>query len=347
MENSEKISRNLIEAKEILYDSEINISTGLSKALSLMANIENYDNRYVELSQIIEDAQAKIDETAHLISDYLKELDFDQNELEKIIDRLEFIKDLKRKYRKNSIEELNNYSNDCGEKLKFLETREEDIDKMKKDIEELKQKVIENVLNLSKKRQSIANEMAKRIKEELKFLGMEKVEFIVDIKYVKDDESPIIINNLPIRVDERGIDRVEFLISTNPGEEPKPLRKIASGGEISRVMLALKTIFSKNDPVETLIFDEIDVGIGGITANNVAIKMAEIAKEKQLFVITHLPQIASKAEHHYIISKFIKDNKTFTTAKFLKKEERIQEITRMLGGESNASIEHAKEMLGL
>ncbi|MGC8764540.1 MAG: DNA repair protein RecN [Brevinematia bacterium] len=347
MENAEKISRSLGEARNILYDNDKNVSAGLLKVINLLSSIENFDNRYIELSQILEDALTKVDETSHLISDYLKELDFDENELERVIERLELIKGLKRKYRKNSVEELNNYAKDCEEKLKFLENREEDIDKLKKDVEELKVKVIESSLALSKKRQSIGLELGKKIKEELKFLGMEKTEFIVDIKYVKDEESDIIINNLPIRVDERGIDRVEFLISTNPGEEPKPLRKIASGGEISRVMLALKSIFAKSDPVETLIFDEIDIGIGGITANNVGLKMLDISGSKQLFVITHLPQIASKATHHYLISKSIKDNKTYTGAKLLNKNERISEIARMLGGESEASLEHAKEMLGI
>ncbi len=347
MENSEKISRNLRDAKEILYDSEKNVSAGISKALNLINSVENFDNRYVELTQILEDALTKVDETSHLISSYISELDFDENELEKIIDRLELIKDLKRKYKKNTVEELNNYAKECGEKLKFLETKEEDIDKLKKDIEELKKEVTEKALSLSKERQRISIDLSKRVKEELKFLGMEKAEFIVDIKYVKDDLSPIVVNNVAVKVDEKGIDRVEFLISTNPGEEPKPLRKIASGGEISRVMLALKSIFAKSDPVETMIFDEIDVGIGGVTANNVGLKMADISKFKQLFVITHLPQIASKAQNHYVISKEVKDNKTFTRARLLRDEERTKEIARMLGGESETSIKHAREMLGL
>lgn len=347
MENGEKISRSLREAKNILYDDEKNVSGNILKALNSISSVENFDNRYVELTQILEDALAKVDETSHLISDYLKELDFDENEMEKVIDRLENIKDLKRKYRKNTVEELITYAKECGEKLKFLENKEEDIDKLKKDIDELKKVVLEEATKLSKKRQSVGLDLSRKIKEELKFLGMEKSDFVVDIKYVKDENSPISINGVPVRIDEKGIDRVEFLITTNPGEEPKPLRKVASGGEISRVMLALKAIFAKSDPVETMIFDEIDVGIGGVTANNVGLKMAEISKGKQLFVITHLPQIASKAENHFYISKFVKDNKTSTTAKLLRKEERVNEIARMLGGESETALKHAEEMLGL
>ncbi|MEJ5285055.1 MAG: DNA repair protein RecN [Brevinematia bacterium] len=347
MENGEKISRSLREAKNILYDDEKNVSGNILKALNSISSVENFDNRYVELTQILEDALAKVDETSHLISDYLKELDFDENEMEKVIDRLENIKDLKRKYKKNTVEELISYAKECGEKLRFLENKEEDIDKLKKDIDELKKIVLEEAMSLSKKRQSVGIDLSKKIKEELKFLGMEKSDFVVDIKYVKDENSPISINGVSVKIDEKGIDRVEFLITTNPGEEPKPLRKVASGGEISRVMLALKAIFAKSDPVETMIFDEIDVGIGGVTANNVGLKMAEISKGKQLFVITHLPQIASKAENHFYISKFVKDNKTSTTARLLRKEERVNEIARMLGGESETALKHAEEMLGL
>jgi DNA repair protein RecN (Recombination protein N) len=185
------------------------------------------------------------------------------------------------------------------------------------------------------------------VKAELTFLGMEKAEFIVDIKYVKDETSQIKINDIPIRIMETGMDRVEFFISSNPGEDPKPLKKVASGGEISRIMLSLKSVFASSDMIETLIFDEIDVGIGGITANNVAEKMHQIGLEKQVIVITHLPQIASKAENHFQISKYVNEGKTFTKVERIEGEKRIDEITRMLGGQTEASRAHAKELLGV
>jgi DNA repair protein RecN (Recombination protein N) len=174
---------------------------------------------------------------------------------------------------------------------------------------------------------------------------MEKAEFITDIKYVKEDGGPFVINGIPVRIGETGMDRAEFFISSNPGEEPKPLKKVASGGEISRVMLALKTIFSKSDSIETLVFDEIDVGIGGLTANNVAVKMREISRNRQIVVITHLPQIAARAEHHYVISKTSEGGKTFTRVTEIQGDKRTEEIARMLGGETQAAMVHAKEML--
>jgi len=345
MENAQNISLSLTNARDLIYNNEKSATISLSRAINSISSIESFDPKYTELRQILDDALTKVEESGRLLSDYLKELDFDEDTLEKTIERLELIKDLKRKYKKNTIAELIQYAEECKRKLSFLENKSGEIQKLTEEIENLKKELTSKSIDLSRKRQLVSTELAKKIKEELKFLGMEKADFIVDIKYVKDESSPIILNGIPVRVNETGIDRVEFLISTNPGEEPKPLKKVASGGEISRVMLALKSIFAKSDPVETLIFDEIDVGIGGITANNVGLKMKEISKEKQLFVITHLPQIASKADFHYFISKSVEGNKTFAKARLLTKEERAGEIARMLGGETEIALKHAKEML--
>lgn len=345
MENAQNISLSLTNARDLIYNNEKSATISLSRAITSISSIESFDPKYTELRQILDDALTKVEESGRLLSDYLKELDFDEDTLEKTIERLELIKDLKRKYKKNTIAELIQYAEECKRKLSFLDNKSGEIQKLNEEIENLKKELTSKSIDLSRKRQLVSTELAKKIKEELKFLGMEKADFIVDIKYVKDESSPIILNGIPVRVNETGIDRVEFLISTNPGEEPKPLKKVASGGEISRVMLALKSIFAKSDPVETLIFDEIDVGIGGITANNVGLKMKEISKEKQLFVITHLPQIASKADFHYFISKSVEGNKTFAKARLLTKEERAGEIARMLGGETEIALKHAKEML--
>jgi DNA repair protein RecN (Recombination protein N) len=345
MENAQNISLSLSNARDLIYNNEKSATISLSRAITSISSIESFDPKYTELRQILDDALTKVEESGRLLSDYLKELDFDEDTLEKTIERLELIKDLKRKYKKNTIAELIQYAEECKRKLSFLDNKSGEIQKLSEEIENLKKELTSKSIDLSRKRQLVSTELAKKIKEELKFLGMEKADFIVDIKYVKDESSPIILNGIPVRVNETGIDRVEFLISTNPGEEPKPLKKVASGGEISRVMLALKSIFAKSDPVETLIFDEIDVGIGGITANNVGLKMKEISKEKQLFVITHLPQIASKADFHYFISKSVEGNKTFAKARLLTEEERAGEIARMLGGETEIALKHAKEML--
>jgi DNA repair protein RecN (Recombination protein N) len=347
MENAEKISVSFNDAFQYLYEDEQSVSTRLSKAVSAVKDLAGFDKRYEELLEILEDAFAKVDECANMVSHYRDELDFDQKVMEETIDRLELIKDFKRKYKKNNVPELIQYAGECREKLKRFENRAEELGNLTKEIAQHKAELIDKSMQLSRKRQETARELAQKIKSELAFLGMDKSEFVVDIKYVRDDSSPIIINNIAIKVNETGIDRVEFFISSNVGEEPRPLKKVASGGEISRVMLALKSIFSKSDSIETLIFDEIDVGIGGLTANNVGVRMGEIAKSRQIVVITHLAQIASKASHHYFISKTVKDGKTFTEVDKIEGGKRIEETARMLGGESAKALAHAKEMLGI
>ncbi len=347
MENAEKISLSFTDAYILLYEDELSVSSRLSRAVSSIKDLSVYDKRYGELREILEDSSAKISEAIGLIADYRDELDFDQKTMEETIDRLELIKDLKRKYKMNSIEELVLYGSECREKLLRFENRAEELAKSIKEREEIKAELVEKVLQLSRKRQETAKELSLKVKKELSFLGMEKADFIVDIKYVKEENSPVIINNIPIRISASGIDRVEFLISSNPGEEPKPLKKVASGGEISRVMLSLKSILSESDSIETLIFDEIDVGIGGLTANNVAVKMKEISKNRQTVVITHLPQIAGQAESHYYISKYVKEGKTFTSVEKIEGKQRVDEIARMLGGETETALAHAREMLGI
>jgi DNA repair protein RecN (Recombination protein N) len=345
MENAEKISAALSSAYSVLYEEELSVTGRLSRALGAIRELEGLDSRYQELLEILEGASAQIGESVHLIGDYQREMDYDEKTMEEWLDRLELIKDLKRKYKKNSITELKGYAQDCSTKLSRFENRAQELEKIAKQIEEIKVDLIEKSKRLSKKRQEIAKELAQKIKDELSFLGMEKSEFIVDIKYVKEDNSPFVINEIPIKLNETGMDRAEFFISSNVGEEPRPLKKVASGGEISRVMLALKSIFAENDAVDTLIFDEIDVGIGGLTANNVAVKMKELSASKQIVVITHLAQIASKAESHFAISKIVENNKTYTKIEKMEGERRVEEIARMLGGESSAALTHAREML--
>lgn len=346
MENAENLARAFTEAHDIVYESEHSVTAKMSRAVNALKDTAGLDRRYEELLSILEDAQAKIDESASLLSDYRDELEYDEKKMETMIDRMELMKDLKRKYHKNSMGELQSYAADCALKLKKFENKGEELVKVNAEIKELKEKLITEARALSEKRQATARTLSERIKSELSYLGMEKAEFIVDIKYVREDSSPFIIQNIPIKISDTGMDRVEFFISSNAGEEPRPLRKVASGGEISRVMLALKTIFAGSDSVETLVFDEIDTGIGGLTANNVAEKMKAMADSRQLFVITHLPQIASRAGSHYTVSKETRDGKTFTRVDRIDGDPRVAEIARMLGGDGAAASAHAREMLG-
>jgi DNA repair protein RecN (Recombination protein N) len=345
MENAEAINRALSSSYFKLYEDELSVSARLTHILGELDDIRGLDPRYAEVYAILEDAGAKVDESVNLLSGYKDELEYDEAAIDSITDRLELIKDLKRKYRKNDIAELIEYAKECENKLSRFENRVEELLLLDKEIAEIKQKIADKAMELSKMRQDIAVRLSSLIKAELSFLAMDKAEFIVDIKYVKDEESPIEINGKRIKISESGIDRVEFLISSNPGEEPRPLRKVASGGEISRIMLALKTILAKSDAIGTLVFDEIDAGIGGVTANNVAQKMKELANHHQTIAITHLPQIASKASTHFHVSKTAKEGRTYTEVRRLENDVRVSEIARMLGGETQTAITHAKEML--
>jgi DNA repair protein RecN (Recombination protein N) len=194
---------------------------------------------------------------------------------------------------------------------------------------------------LSKKRKEHSSRLEDRIKKEINILGMKKADFSVNLRSFSPDKK-----NMDC-VKDKGIEDVEFLISPNPGEELRPLRKIASGGELSRIMLALKSIGSNQEKNKTLIFDEIDAGIGGKTAEFVARKLKDLSQNNQVICITHLPQIASFAHHHFKIEKKIARNRTFTTVKELNFEERIEEISRLLAGSriTPAARQNAREML--
>ena len=190
-------------------------------------------------------------------------------------------------------------------------------------------------------RKKAAKELEKRIEKEISILGMKKARFEIDIKSTPPE--PDNLNQLK----ESGIDTVEFLLSPNPGEKPKPLRKIASGGELSRLMLALKSVDKDQKKSKTFIFDEIDAGIGGKTADFVAQKLRALSKQNQVICITHLPQIASYAPHHYRIEKIFKNNRTYTKVKKLTKNERIEEIAKLLGGShiTDTTLKNARELL--
>lgn len=345
-EHAEKIRGALDGAYAKLYADEVSASSRLSRAVAELRTVSGLDPKYAELVDILDDAATKIDETSKLLSDYRGEVDVSAADIDAITDRLALIKDLQRKYKKASVQELNDYARECSDRLARFENRAYELERLAKRIEELKGNYVDFAMGLSRKRQDAAKRLAQAVKTELAFLGMDKAEFVVDIKYVKDEASPVSIQGAPVKITANGIDRVEFLLSSNVGQEARPLVKVASGGEISRVMLAMKTILSAADTVGTLIFDEIDVGIGGITANNVARKMQDLAASKQLVVITHLAQIASRSGTHFTVSKSVEGGKTVTRVEKLDEGKRVEEIARMLGGESEASLAHAREMLG-
>ncbi|MGM0409778.1 MAG: DNA repair protein RecN, partial [Bacillota bacterium] len=306
----------------------------IGKFMSQLENIKDYDKEIENFYSQVKDIYYLLQDLGYEMRDYNEKIDFDQDSLKMIEDRLNTINSLEKKYG-NSIKEILAYKDKMKEKRDNLISQEELIKKLNNKKEKVKNDYYEFANKLSKIRKKEAKKLENKIKKELEDLAMDKVSFKVQFSEKK--------------ISRNGIDQVEFMISPNPGEELKSLAKIASGGELSRIMLAFKTIIANIDKVDTLIFDEVDSGVGGKTAQKMAEKLALIATQRQVICITHLPQIASMGDNHYYIKKDTDKDKTFTKITKLEKGEKKKELARMLGGVkmTNTTLEHAEEMLEL
>ncbi|MCF2611567.1 MULTISPECIES: DNA repair protein RecN [Fusobacterium] len=331
--NAGKIKEKLSMSGFYLKNDEVN---ALSVIYSCKKNIESiidcgkeFEDIYEQLERIYYD----LEDCASTIEQIESDIEIDENRLDAVVERLNIIEKLKNKYG-SSIDEVLEYAKTISQKLRTLEDNNFEVENLLKE----KEKFREDYWKYAKELRDIRKRFIKKIEEnlgkELDFLNMKDAK--LDIKL---EEKDIMTKN--------GSDAIEFFIATNIGQPPKPLQKIASGGEVSRIMLALKVIFSHVDNIPILIFDEIDTGVGGETVRKIADKLKEIGRNAQVICITHSPAIASKANEQYYIKKTSKDGETFTSVKKLSYEERISEIARMLAGEnvSEAVIEHAKELL--
>ncbi len=330
--NAEKIREKVYESLEYLKDDD----SALSLITNSIRNIEylgKYDERYTELAKRMENAYYELEDCANEIEDISKGIDVTESDLDKIAGRMNTLKRIKEKY-KRTLPELIAYREDLKEKLSDIDSGDFKTRELKQELNKVKaeyDKLAEKLTNL---RKEIAVKIENELLNELKFLNME------------DTKLKVQINKLE-RMTNEGYDDVEFFISTNVGQDLKPLNKIASGGEVSRVMLALKVIFSKVDNIPILIFDEIDTGIGGETVRKIALKLKEIGDNTQIISITHSAVIASKASQQFYIEKYVENFKTISRVKKLSAEERIKEIGRMLVGEkiNNEVLEIANKML--
>ncbi|MBS4191221.1 DNA repair protein RecN [Bacillus sp. FJAT-49705] len=294
------------------------------------------DQSYKELAENVSNCFYQLEDAASILRNKLDFLEYDPERLASIEDRLNEIQQLKRKYGK-SIVEILEYASKIEEEIETLQNKETHIDKLEKEISSLKKDMRIEAEELSKLRKISAQNLTSLIHKELKELYMEKTVF--EVMFQTDSESFM----------RSGIDRVEFYLSTNPGEPSKPLSKIASGGELSRIMLALKSIFSKHQGVTSIIFDEVDTGVSGRVAQAIAEKIHHVAVDSQVLCISHLPQVAAMADTHLFIAKNIKNGRTKTSVKPLNEVEKIKEIGRMISGVEITDLtrEHAKELLQL
>lgn len=276
------------------------------------------------------------------------EFEFNPELLEEYRERLGSLMLLAKKYG-GTLEAVIEHRNKIEKELQLVENFEEEIQKIQEEIEIETKLCSDAAIRLSEKRREVAQKISKSIVSILKELGLNNVEFDVVFKN-KKTENPkafVKLGNEYYEAGPNGFDNVEFFISTNPGEELKPLAKVASGGEISRIMLALKTILAKSDKLPLMVFDEIDVGISGRIAQKVGKALRNLSEFHQIITITHLPQIAGFSNAHFVVEKKIKDGKAVTTIRKLKEEEKVYEVAKLISGEeiTPASIENAKELI--
>ena len=329
--NAEKLFSTAAEICEALGSEDKGAVDLLNAASSSAEKMLTMDNSVQDFIENLNSALYSAQEALSFINEYRDDIEANPNRLETVEDRLDLIRNLKRKYG-DSITDIIGYAQDLAKKIDELEHIEDRSNILTSQIDNLEKQLLDICEKLSKVRKGRKEEFEKAIESELSELAMGKTRFEVSIE--RGDIGP------------KGFDVLEFLISANPGEPVKPLAKIASGGEMSRIMLALKTV-AASTAVPTLVFDEIDTGIGGRTAQILGDKIASLAKRCQIICVTHLPQVASKSNSHYTISKEVESGRSFVRINKLNDEERVEELARMLGGEagSTAAAQHAREML--
>lgn len=315
----------------ILYESEGACIEKLSSVITKLKEMSSIDASVNETLHLLESALPLLEDASISLRGYKEKYDLNPRRLEHIEERLENIKKLEKKYGEG-IDEILRYRNDAEKELISLGQADEKTDMLESQLKEKEEVLLQTAVQLSEKRKKTTEEISLAVVKILKELAFEKAEFSIDIK--------------PAPLSSSGIDTVEFLFSANPGEPLKPLSKVASGGELSRVMLALKSILAEVDKIPVLIFDEVDAGIGGRTADNLGMKLKKLARTHQVICITHLPQIASTADLHLLVEKSQKKDSVDIKIRELSRDERKAEIARMLSGKiTDVSLKHAGELL--
>jgi DNA repair protein RecN (Recombination protein N) len=347
--SSEKLYEAAVQSYHALYDDSnggaaVELLENAGRTLEQVAGI---DPRLTNILETLREVAVQAEEISRELRSYQEQIQFDPERLRAIEERLDEIGRLKRKYGSTSGEILN-YAEKCAQELAGIENREERSQQLAEEIQKNREELGSLAESLSQKRRQGASRLDQAIVEQLKDLNMVNTQFKVNLSQT-EAASGIPFAGKTVAVFATGADKIEFLVSPNPGESLKPLTKIASGGELSRIMLAMKSILAELDEIPTMVFDEIDVGIGGRTAQAVAEKLLLIGQSRQVICVTHLPQIASLAKRHFYIEKQLKDERTQVTVSEMSMSERIEELARMLGGAqvTDTTRQHAREMLTL
>lgn len=329
MINSEKISKNLNEADIAIGENSID---SLNVAIRALEKIENIDKEYEEISSNLKNIYYELQEISRDISEHKEDVYFDEQERNEVEERLDLIYNLKRKYG-NDVKEILNYKDEIEAEINHIENLDEYNNKLKKELKQIKEEMTQLAKKMNELRTEYGKVLSININKVLEDLEMKNANINIHVDYNEDEFF------------ENGKDVVEFYITTNLGEDEKQLSKIASGGEMSRIMLAIKKLLADTDKMPVLIFDEIDTGISGKAAGAVAEKLNGISKNHQVLCISHLPSIAAIADYNYFISKKVVENRTNTNIKLLNEKEAIEEIARISSGEINdATIQYAMQL---
>lgn len=327
--NSEKIAKNLSEAEMAVGENTIDL---IGNAIRALEKIGNIDRKYEETTTSLKDIYYGIQEISSNLSGYLSDIEFDEQEREEVETRLDIIDNLKRKYG-NNIEEILKYANEIADEIKKIENVDEYNNKLKNEQKQIEKEMTKIAEKISKIRKENAEELNKKINKELEDLEMKNAKINVKVEYKIEQFF------------EDGKDQVGIYIKTNVGENESELTKIASGGEMSRIMLAIKKVLAEVDKMPIMIFDEIDTGISGKAAKSVANKMRSISKNHQVLCISHLAPIAAMADYNYFISKKVENDRTCTSIKLLNEQEVLCEIARISSGEINdVTLQYANEL---
>ncbi|UAL46002.1 DNA repair protein RecN [Sutcliffiella horikoshii] len=312
----------------------------VGQAMSESEGLEEIDKNLKDVHEIISNSYYQLEELSYRIRDEIDQLEFDPNRLDFIEGRLNEIKQLKRKYG-TTVAEVLEYASKIEEELETLQNRDSHIHQLQESLESLKQDLALEAKSLTDARRKASEKLMKSIHKELKDLYLEKAIFDVNMDVKKEKASGDAVFS------KNGVDVVEFYLTTNPGEPLKPMAKVASGGELSRIMLALKSIFSRHQGITSIIFDEVDTGVSGRVAQAIAEKIYQVSVDSQVLCISHLPQVAAMSDTHLFISKEVSGERTKTKVRGLDQDEKVREIGRMISGVEITSLtkEHARELL--
>ena len=347
LRNSEVLYEKSTRLFDELYEKEGSVSEVLTDAIHHLSELADIDEKFAPLAQDCESVRITVDEIAMALQRYFGQINFDADRLEQIRERLSELTGLKKKYG-GTIAAILEKKESLERELALITNLDQNFRELRQKLENERSKLKNLSLLLSEKRRQAGDVLSRKIAGELAPLGMSKAKFKIRQEYKHATEEPYIdIDGEKIQLHPKGIDHIEFLISTNAGEEPKPLRSVASGGEISRIMLALKTLLAHADRIPVLVFDEIDIGISGRIAQSVGKKLRRLAQSHQVITITHLPQIASMAHHHYLVEKYGDESETRTTIRELSESERTEQIARLFGGErvTETHLQSASELI--